>query len=155
MTARNLLLLACVLLLGAAIAPWLYDPVVRSAPAIAALAPPAAPDFNDPGPLETYDEIVNRPVFVASRRQAAAQPAPAASGEVLLLDRYPVVGVVIAGDQRLVLIRKAAGDTVSRIAQGEELDGWTLTEVSRDRLVMEMAGNRKEVSLQNNNGNAD
>lgn len=68
---------------------------------------------------------------------------------------YPVVGVVIAGEQRLVLIRKAAGDTVSRIAQGAELDGWTLTEVSRERLVLEKAGNRKEVSLQNNGGSAD
>ena len=73
----------------------------------------------------------------------------------MLLGIYPVVGVVIAGQQRLVLIRKAAGDTVSRIAQGAELDGWTLTEVSRARLVLEKAGNRKEVSLQNNGGSAD
>lgn len=157
MKARKVLLAAGVLLTGIAIAPWLRTP----APAPDSLhTNPASPllhfELNDPGPLDGYGQAIQRPVFVASRRPAAAPAAnPGHSGEVLLLERYPVVGVVIAGQQRLVLIRKAAGDKVSRIEQGAELDGWTLTEVSRERLVLEKDGNRKRVSLQNNAGSTD
>jgi len=157
MTMRKILLTAGAVLTGIAIIPWLRDPMVTdSGPGVAINTPQAPSDFNDPGPLEKYDEIVQRPVFVATRRPVVA-PAlnPGHTDEVMLLGIYPVVGVVIAGQQRLVLIRKAAGDTVSRIAQGAELDGWILTEVSRERLVLEKAGNRKEVSLQNNGGSAD
>lgn len=157
MTMRKILLIVGVVLAGIAILPWLHDSIpTDSAPEAVTNAPPSPSDFRGPGPLEQYDEIIRRPVFVATRRPAAAPDlSPGHTGEIRLLDMYPVVGVVIAGEQRLVLIRKAAGDTVSRIAQGAELDGWTLTEVSRERLVLEKAGNRKEVSLQNNGGSAD
>ncbi len=157
MTVRNILLMAGVLLTGIAIIPWLRDPMATGdSQDIVATGPQTQPGFNDPGPLAAYDDIIRRPVFVSSRRPVATPALKhGQTGEVLLLDRYPVVGVVIAGQQRLVLIRKAAGDTVSRIEQGAELDGWTLTEVSRERLVLEKSGNRKEVSLKNNGGSAD
>lgn len=157
MSLRYLLLGLCGLLGAIAVLPWLIDPMPGQAgPEIAAPAPQTPIDFNDPGPLESYDEIIQRPVFVASRRPLAAPVPPTGqTGETLLLERYPVVGVVIAGQKRLVLIRKAAGDTVSRIEQGAALDGWILTEVSRERLVLEKDGTRKEVTLQNNGGSAD
>ncbi len=157
MNVRQILLVVSVLLTGSAIAPWLRDPMATGGnPETGATGRQTPFDFSDPGPLAAYDEIIQRPVFVASRRPALVPAANMGqTGELLLLDRYPVVGVVIAGEQRLVLIRKAAGDTVSRIEQGAELDGWTLTEVSRERLVLEMGGSRKEVPLRNNGGSAD
>jgi hypothetical protein len=146
-----------IVLAGLAAAPWLETtPAGDARPQEAATHSAPEFDFNDPGPLEIYDALLQRPVFVASRRPLTVPDiAPGRPGEVLLLERYPIVGVIIAGERRLVLIRKAAGDTVSRIEQGAELDGWTLTEVSRQRLVLEMAGNRKEVSLQNNGSSTD
>jgi len=157
MTSRRLLQMACILLTGMIILPWLRNPGTED---VASLTPhindESPQDFNFPGPIETYRDILDRPVFVATRRTAAdAAPVPHQPNEVVLLDRYPVVGVVVAGDQRLVLIRKSAGDTVSRIEQGAVLDGWTLTEVSRARLVLEKAGQRKEISLHNKGGTAD
>ncbi len=151
MKQRRLLQAACFLLLGIAIFPWWRGPVpVEPVPVDPGIAAQELYDFHMPAPIEAYQDILDRPVFVATRRMAAfPAPVPRQTNEVLLLDRYPVVGVVVAGEQRLVLIRRAAGDTVSRIEQGADLDGWTLTEVSRARLVMEKAGERKEISLQN------
>lgn len=152
MTLRDILLFLCVLFLGLAALPWLQNPMPDAPQPQPATAAQTPADFNNPGPLADYDEITRRPVFVASRRPPlAVQPQASTNGEVLLLDRYPVIGVVIAGGRGIVLIRKAAGDTVSRIEQGAEIDGWTLREVSRERLVLEMAGSRKEVILQKNN----
>lgn len=157
MTIRLLLGLISIVLAGLAVAPWLETTPFEDARPHEATGHSAPEfEFNDPGPLETYNALLQRPVFVASRRPiTASDTAPGRPGELLLLDRYPIVGVIIAGEQRLVLIRKAAGDTVSRIEQGAELDGWTLTEVSRQRLVLEMAGNRKEVPLQNTGSSTD
>lgn len=157
MTPRPFLWGVAMLLVGLAVAPWLETtPAMDNKPESAAATPADELNFNDPGPLESYDALMQRPVFVASRRPAITPDIRSGgAGEVLLLDRYPIVGVIIAGEQRLVLIRKAAGDTVSRIRQGTELDGWTLTEVSQERLVLEMAGTRKEVPLQNKGGGAD
>ncbi|MSP42070.1 MAG: hypothetical protein EXR08_01670 [Alphaproteobacteria bacterium] len=157
MNIRRLLQMACILLTGMIILPWLRDPGAGEAtPLNPGMNSESPRDFNFPGPIETYRDILDRPVFVAARRMPAdAASFPHQPNEVVLLDRYPVVGVVVAGDQRLVLIRKSAGDTVSRIEQGAELDGWTLTEVSRARLVLEKAGQRKEISLHNKGGSAD
>ncbi len=157
MTPRPFLWGIAVLLAGLAVAPWLQTTQAVDAKPESVAAPPAPEfNFNDPGPLESYDALIQRPVFIASRRPVVAPDIRSGgAGEVLLLDRYPVVGVIIAGAQRLVLIRKAAGDTVSRIEQGTDLDGWTLTEVSQARLVLEKAGSRKAVSLQNRGGSTD
>ena len=156
MNLRALLFTLMALLAGAAIAPWLYgtagaDP--QTPPDHRAA--PAPLDFNDPGPLESYVAILERPVFLASRRPAAPHKNPRGQpGEVLLLDRYPVVGVVVAGDTRMVLIRQEPDGSIRRIALGAVLDGWTLSGVTRERLVLEMAGNRKEVLLKRNGGEA-
>lgn len=158
MSLRNILIFLCLLFAGLAVLPWLQRPMKTAGdfPQPQDMRQQAAVNFNEPEPLAAYEEILQRPAFVASRRRTAAmQPAPSATGEVLLLERYPVVGVVVAGGRGIVLIRKAAGDTVSRLEQGAMLDGWTLTHVSRNQLVLEMAGQRKEVDLQKNGGSAD
>jgi hypothetical protein len=151
MKQRRLLQAACLLLLGIALFPWWRGRIEAGrVPADPGIAAQELQDFHMPAPVEAYQDILDRPVFVATRRMAVfPAPVPRQANEILLLDRYPVVGVVVAGEQRLVLIRRAAGDTVSRIEQGADLDGWTLTEVSRARLVLEKAGERKEISLQN------
>lgn len=157
MIRRQVLVVTSVLLTGIAIIPWLRDPIAAAdSIEIGVRSSQTQINFHDPGPLETYEEIIRRPVFVATRRPSAAPASNSgAPGEILLLDRYPVIGVVIAGEQRMLLIRMPADDTVSRIKQGAVLDGWTLTEVTRERLVLEMAGSRKEVSLRNNGGSSD
>lgn len=156
MMPRLLLSIACVMLAGVAVLPWLRDPMATDlAVRTETSTEQAQPDFNLPAPLDANPDVIRRPIFVASRRLPEAEAIAGAPGETLLLERYPVIGVVVAGDRRLVLIRKAAGDTVSRLEQGAQLDGWTLTEVSRTRLVLEKDGARKEVILRNNGGSAD
>lgn len=145
----------CGLLAVAALAPWLRG-ILPAAPAARSPASAAADGgeaFNDPAPLESYTEILRRPVFLAARRPAEA--AKSAAAQPRLLGRYIVAGVVIAGARRIVLLRRAEGDRVSRIEQGAELDGWTLAEVSRQRLVLEKAGQRQEFSLQPEAAGAD
>ena len=95
-----------------------------------------------PARLQDYSQTVSRPLFVASRRPSSTVNAPVAAqpGQKLLLERYPVVGVVVAGDRRIVLIRTGQSDKVVRLQQGEMLDGWSITEIAHGRIVLEKAG---------------
>lgn len=145
----------CGLLGVAALAPWIGG-IFPAAPVTHSPASATADwgeAFNDPAPLDTYTEILRRPLFLAARRLAEADRS--ATNQPRLLGRYVVAGVVIAGERRIVLLRQAEGDKVSRYEQGAELDGWTLAEVSRQRLVLEKTGQRQEFSLQTDGAVAD
>lgn len=152
---RRAVMVVCVVLGIAAIVPWL-NTAPRQSAAAAGDSPESLvmPGLNDPAPLDSYTETLRRPVFLASRRTVDEQ-AQTATGEPLLLGRYKVAGVVIAGERRIVLIRQGTGDKVSRITQGTELDGWTLTEVTRQHLVLEKAGQRQEFVLQQGKSGAE
>lgn len=96
-------------------------------------------------PLSSYSVTVERPLFAASRRRA--NQTPEMGEKDLLLGRYRVSGIVIAGDRRIVLIEPVDGDKVRSIQQGEELEGWTLAKIDTGTLVLEREGERRTIDL--------
>ncbi len=149
--------LSCMIFLGLALVPWLVDPTdyLAAAPGTQAMTevagPPMAPRLELP-PIEQFGAIVERPIFTATRRTARAQPvapsAPASSGG-RILGRYQVIGVVVAPGNRLVLLKRLGGAETIRLKQGEEIDGWTLVEVTRDEVVLESGGRREKFEIRN------
>ncbi len=160
-TGQRLLVFAlgttCMILLGVALVPWLVDPAdyLAAGPDAQAMTevaePPTAPRLELP-PIEQFAAIVERPIFTATRRTARRQPvapsAPASSGG-RILGRYQVIGVVVAPGNRLVLLRRLGGAETIRLKQGEEIDGWTLVEVTRDEVVLESGGRREKIEIRN------
>lgn len=143
----------CVVLLGAAAAPWLGDPLdhIGGPDATGAVGtPPAAalPRFDAP-PAGRLALLVERPLFTATRRPpppagttepADAAPAPDTS---LILGRYRLSGVVVTPDRRLVLLTRKGGSATIGVAKGEMLDGWAVTEVEREFIVFERDARKK------------
>lgn len=142
----------CVVLLGAAAAPWLGDPLDHiggpdAAGAVGAPPATALPRFDAP-PAESLTLLVERPLFTATRRPppagttepAAAAPAPDTS---LILGRYRLSGVVVTPDRRLVLLTRKGGSATIGVAKGEMLDGWAVTEVEREFIVFERDARKK------------
>lgn len=147
--------LSCMFLLGVALVPWLFDPAdyLAAGPgdqATVELAEaPMTPRF-DPPPIEQFAAIVERPIFTATRRSARRQPvAPSApaSSRGLILGRYQVVGVVVTPGNRLVLLRRLGGAETIRLKEGEEIDGWTLVNVTRNDVVLESGGRREKIEV--------
>ena len=147
--------LSCMILLGVALVPWLFDPAdyLAAGPGaqttVELAEAPMTPRF-DPPPIEQFAAIVERPIFTATRRTARRQPvapsAPASSGG-LFLGRYQVVGVVVAPGNRLVLLKRPGGADTIRLKEGEEIDGWTLVNVTRDDVVLESGGRREKIEI--------
>lgn len=99
---------------------------------------PAVEQFMPP-PLDNYSEMVERPLFWASRRPpaAAAESAPETVAEnepVSPPQGYRLTGVVISEGQPLALLSK--GQDVLRLREGEALDGWEIAEITPREIIL-------------------
>jgi general secretion pathway protein N len=119
-----------VLFAGVAGWPWLISPNVPDRPA-ASQAAPAAPTVAALPPLTSFAAIVERPLFAPTRRPDPARTGPAGPA---IETRYRLLGLMSAGRDRKALI--ADGARRFELKEGDALDGWTVTHVEQDRLVL-------------------
>lgn len=105
-------------------------------------------------PLQSYEVIWERPLFTASRKAAAQirtprtvtnNPAPrqnTASGP----PDFKVMGVAIGPEGGAALIRLSARETV-RVLKGDEVDGWTVEELSPTTVTFSRGRDRWQVPV--------
>lgn len=85
-------------------------------------------------PVESFSEVVERPLFWASRRPLALLPsgpmdAPAPVDFVLH-------GIVITTDERFAMFQQGAPSRLIRLSEGQELQGWTVQSILTDRVLL-------------------
>jgi hypothetical protein len=122
--------------------PPLADPGARAAARMQqkpALAAASEPRFTMP-PLRDFGEVLARPVFSETRRPPA--PEAAAPGATA---PFTLVGVVLSATERHALLEHGQPPHLDRVAEGQEVDGWTLEAVQLDRVVLRRGDNRVEV----------
>ncbi|MFQ5953719.1 MAG: hypothetical protein ACE5JZ_01475 [Kiloniellales bacterium] len=146
------LMLLCVILAGVTLAPWLSDPTAD----LAADSPrresqeetlPLRPPQLELPPIDHFAAVVERPIFTATRRSVQQRPEASpmsTSGPSLVLGRYRLTGVVVAPARRLVLLKRPGDNKTIRVVEGEEIDGWRLTQVTKTTLILESGGRREE-----------
>lgn len=129
-SARPLALAAANIVVAAlALWPWLPSRAPAQASAAAAAADATA-KLASLAPFADFAETSARPLFAATRR-----PAPGAA--LLGVDgRYRLIGLVIAGAARHALIAPVAGGRALELGEGEAVEGWTVTRIERDRVVL-------------------
>lgn len=103
-------------------------------------------------PEDNYVDLVARPLFIKGRRpvdepvretgQAAAKPE---TFDWQLTGVYSTKQTVSALFSRSK--SKVAKDNHRKITVGEDLDGWKLTEINKDRAVLKQGNNEKELLL--------
>lgn len=94
-------------------------------------------------PAKSFAATVERPLFVRSRRPIAVA-APAAEGSAAPTDAGSlelVLGAVILGPSGGTALLEQAGHEVHFLSEGAEVDGWVLTEISREAVLF-TAGER-------------
>jgi hypothetical protein len=125
---------------GAFWAAWTIEPTA-STPRAPTPVPAAAAgqDAAEPAAVEgAYADIAARPLFYPSRKPWMPPPPPpapvAAPAAPPPLTNYALVGVVVSGDTRTALIRPPGARTTIMLAEGQDLAGWKLQEITRTRL---------------------
>ena len=95
-----------------------------------------------------YPAIAEHPLFYPTRQPwvppppKPAPPAPQAQAPTAPhpLQKYQLVGIVISEGMRTALLKPTDGSKTVVISEGQDLNGWTLREISRDALHFESAG---------------
>lgn len=111
---------------------------------------PVKPDRMEFPPVSAYQEIVDRPLFMADRRPYEIPPAAATPTNQREpgLQQFSLSGVVITADQNIAVLQYADGKTLQRVALGEVIDGWTLTEVHEQHVVLQKGEDTRILELE-------
>ncbi len=147
----GLIILCC--LLTAGIGYELYAPLPNlSVPAVTLRDPPpeapVAMYFTAP-PLESFATINERPMCVPGRKPVApkslgpaAPPPPPPS--------VALVGVIIDAAGRLALVKSSASPLEVSVGIGGSVDGWQVTRIEPDRIVLSLGATNDEIKLESN-----
>jgi hypothetical protein len=142
---------------------WIWISLNPAEPVGVALAPAPAsaqptnvepPLFNMP-PMAAFSEIAARPVFIPSRRPipppaaltlaAAPAPAPPPPPAPPPQINLTLVGIMIGDEGRYALVRSAGSQTVTTLAEGQEIGGWQVYLILPDRIVLRVANIETEI----------
>lgn len=149
----TLLILVC-LILGAVISLELsFGPLHPAASPVApgppkpAVLPAADPDFTLP-PLDDFSEIVERPLFIPSRRPLSPESGSPGSGPGEAERRlFTLKGVVISADERMAVLQRRRNREVLRVVEGQRIDGWLVETIMPEGVVLRQGEVREEVEL--------
>jgi hypothetical protein len=146
--------LALVLVVGvlAGLVYWTNAPAPT---AVLFLAPPNSP--NSPNRqlegAETYSSIAERPIFVATRRPA---PPPLPKPEPVVaappppppptLPQITLLAIVLSPQRHEAVFTLSNGSNAT-LAEGDQLEGWTLEKILPDKVVFRFDDTVKEVDF--------
>lgn len=110
-------------------------------------------------PKGEYAEVAARPLFNEDRRPEERDAEGSGQGEAVAAEEPPselppvrLTGVIITPEQRIAMLRNNKNREYVTLKEGEPLEGWTLEEVSRRRIVFAMGGQEEIVELEVHTG---
>ncbi|MDD5114785.1 MAG: hypothetical protein PHC94_12275 [Methylobacter sp.] len=103
-------------------------------------------------PESSYEDLVARPLFVKGRKPVD-EPSPEQANAAAAVENFDwqLNGIYTSNKGQSVLISRAKTSQAKikhrRITVGEELDGWKLTEIGNDKVILIQGGEQKELLL--------
>jgi len=107
-------------------------------------------------PQEVYQSIAERPLFFNKRRPpppyVPAPPGkkpPARPPRKLGKPRMQLSAIIAIGEQKYALVKGGRQKGSRRVRVGDEVDGWKVTRIDADRLVLSSGNETEELLLRN------
>jgi type II secretory pathway component PulC len=125
--------------------------VARPAAALADPMPPAAasdsalPARFVPPPRAEFAVIHERPLFVPDRRP---QPDEVAASTPVALPNLVLEGVVLTQGRSYAVLRHGMPPKVETLLEGATVEGWTIKDISAERITLESGASTVEVAVQ-------
>jgi general secretion pathway protein N len=95
-------------------------------------------------PLRDLKEVTDRPLFSPSRRP----PPPQASQEAIKQSgSLALDGVILSSEGRIALISHGRPPVLVHVAEGREIEGWTVLSIQADHIVLQRDATRQEIKL--------
>jgi len=122
-------------------------PVAASEEAAAPAAPAGARknavagSFSLPS-LQNFNAVTDRPLFAQNRRPPAQGSDDAGPWQSLVL-----AGIIISPTSREALILHGKPQIAAHIAEGQDVEGWVVTSILADRVVIRNGSSEHELKL--------
>jgi hypothetical protein len=111
----------------------------------------AAADNFKMEPFSGLGVVQARPLFSPTRRPAApiasAQSRPSAAAS------FTLVGILISPEGRYALLESGQPARLSRVTEGQQIEGWTVAGILSDRVLLRSASGQSEVRAGKGPGN--
>ena len=105
-------------------------------------------------PPETFSEIIERPLFMDTRRPYVAPVSTDANKHKGLRQTEPDIltlislsAIVITNEKRIALIEDNRTGKLQQLHQGEMYGGWTLTDVGTNSIAMQKGPDTRNMEL--------
>ncbi len=98
-------------------------------------------------PIETFAEIVERPMFIPSRRPIPPEEKAIEAGPQAVQGLFTLLGIVISSGERMAIMQRNKTKEVLRVVEGQEIDRWRVDEILMDRVVLRSEALTEEVEL--------
>jgi len=101
-------------------------------------------------PIEDYDEVLVRPLFVEGRtppEPSAPAEARAAPKEEGLAKFWTLEGLVLTPEARVALVRNKRDRKLMRITEGDAFEGWEVVEFATERILLKKGEKTEALEL--------
>lgn len=105
---------------------------------------------DDPRTVDSYNDIVERPVFIEGRKPVAEANSTENSQtlDAGQIDDWLLIGVYSKGDKPFALFSKRnEAKKYLKITEDQTISGWRLGQIHADHVVLQQAGQQKSVAL--------
>lgn len=109
-------------------------------------APPEAVVFAMPA-RTAYNEVLERPPFSEMRRPAPAGAAETAVDQPIVAT---VIGTIVSASGVRALIEHGEPAQLARVVEGQEIEGWTVKSILKDKVVLTRSGSTIELKVKGN-----
>ena len=152
----KLLLRLCVLLLIILLVEWLIisfseTPAVKS---LSAVEEGQSQNMELPElelteqSIETYLDMVDRPLFINGRRPIVDQIEAGDVQELSKIEDLILVGIYTKDGRMVALFSQVGSDKkYSKKSEGDDISGWLLKEIQADQIILEQAGEQQTIIL--------
>lgn len=123
------------------------DPTLATLPS--AGQPVPADLLDPPASKDEYAEVYERPLFTPDRRPPEEEPEPeiATAEEEIELDRLVLNATLLLPERSLAWVQELGAQELKKIEPEDDLEGWTVAEIARDKVVLERQGEQHTLLL--------
>lgn len=115
---------------------------------------PNASNANKFPPLSSFSEILQRPVYEATRRPVQKRNAVVDSASAdLLRKKWRLSGVIMDDNNIAIMETQRSGETLSLVA-GQLLESWRVQEIDANEIVLIRGGESLRFTLHDEDANA-
>jgi general secretion pathway protein N len=138
-------LLLVVIAVEAQIGARLRAQAAPGAGKVAAAEPKLLPMLAVAAPEQAYPQTAARPLFTPTRRPAP--PVEVAQQQAFQPGQFVLLGVTIAGNTRIALLREKANGRIHRVEKGGEVNGIKIAEIDPESVKLAQGGSSEVVQL--------